>query len=99
MPIAELAHHLVRAPHFLYIKRVKATDTMSNSTPFAIAPQGQVFPRFAFRALMGGKVSVTHHWTSQGLLRKRTDCLTDETAGQLVTVLRNLGYKPTEFLG
>ncbi len=72
---------------------------MSQATPFAIAPQGQCFPRFAFRALMGGKVSVTHHWTSQGLLRKRTDCLTDETAGQLITTLRNLGYKPTEFLG
>ena len=72
---------------------------MTVSTPFAIAPQGQCFPRFAFRALMGGKISVTHHWTSQGLLRKRTDTLTDTTAGALIITLRNLGYKETEFLG
>ena len=69
------------------------------SSTFAIAPAGQVFPRFGFRALSNGKVSCTHHWTDQGILRKRTDCLTDETAGQLITTLRNLGYKPTEFLG
>jgi len=48
---------------------------------------------------MGGKISVTHHWTSQGLLRKRTDTLTDTTAGALIITLRNLGYKETEFLG
>ena len=72
---------------------------MSNSTPFAIAPAGQTFPRFAFRALSNGKVSCTHHHMDGKVLRKRTDCLTDETAGQLIITLRGLGYKPTEFLG
>lgn len=72
---------------------------MSNSTPFAIAPAGQVFPRFAFRALSNGKVSCTHHHMDGKVLRNRTDLLTDETAGQLIITLRGLGYKPTEFLG
>ena len=69
------------------------------ASTFAIAPAGQVFPRFAFRALSNGKVSCTHHHKDGNILRKRTDCLTDETAGQLITTLRGLGYKQTEFLG
>jgi len=97
-PIGQVSHNFGTALPFLYIEQVNRTDTMQAST-FAIAPQGQVFPRFGFRALTNGKVSCTHHWTSQGLLRQRTDLLTDETAGQLITTLRNLGYKPTEFLG
>jgi len=72
---------------------------MTQATPFAIAPAGQCFPRFAFRALANGKISCTHHWTSQGILNKRTDYLTDSTAGSLIITLRNLGYKETEFLG
>jgi len=66
---------------------------------FAIAPAGQVFPRFGFRALDNGKVSCTHHWTQKGQLHKRTDSLSTETATQLIITLRNLGYRDTEFLG
>ena len=69
-----------------------------NDTKLAIAPEGQVFPRFAFRSLTPETIAVTHHWTSQGLLRKRTDNLSAELAGQLITTLRGLGYKPTEYL-
>lgn len=65
---------------------------------FAIAPAGQVFPRFGFRALGNDKVACTHHWTQQGQLHKRTDCLTEQTASQLIITLRNLGYKDTDFL-
>lgn len=72
---------------------------MSNSTPFAIAPAGQQFPRFAFIAMPNGKVNCTHHQMDGKILRKRTDTLTDETAGQLIITLRGLGYKQTEFLG
>ena len=72
---------------------------MSQATPFAIAPQGQCFPRFAFIAMPNGKVNCTHHHMDGKVLRKRTDTLTDKTAGQLITTLRGLGYKPTEFLG
>mgnify|MGYP001467655668 FL=1 len=72
---------------------------MSNSTPFAIAPAGQTFPRFAFRALSNGKVSCTHHQMDGKVLRKRTDTLGDATAAALIVTLRRIGYKPTEFLG
>lgn len=73
-------------------------DTMTQATPFAIAPAGQQFPRFAFRALANGKVSCTHHHLDGKVLRKRTDCLTDSTATSLLITLRGLGYKNTEFL-
>ena len=66
-----------------------------NSSSFALAPAGQVFPRFAFLALTKDQISVTHHWTEQGVLRKRTDRLSSETAGQFICTLRNLGYKQT----
>ena len=71
---------------------------MTAST-FAIAPAGQTFPRFAFRALTNGKIACTHHHLDGTILRKRTDSLTDETAAQLIITLRGLGYKETEFLG
>ena len=72
---------------------------MSQATPFAIAPAGQTFPRFAFRALSNGKVSCTHHHMDGKILRKRTDTLGDATAATLIVTLRGLGYKQTEFLG
>lgn len=68
------------------------------SSSFALAPHGQVFPRFAFLAITKDQISVTHHWTEQGQLRKRTDRLSSETAGQFITTLRNLGYTQTENL-
>ena len=71
---------------------------MSNATPFAIAPAGQQFPRFAFRAMPNGKVNCTHHHMDGEVLRKRTDTLTDKTAGQLIVTLRGLGYKPTAII-
>ena len=71
---------------------------MSNSTSFALSPIGQVFPRFAFLAITKDEIAVTHHWTEQGILRKRTDRLSSETAGQFITTLRNLGYSQTENL-
>jgi len=71
----------------------------ASDTIFALAPAGQVFPRFAFRALSGGKVNCTHHHLDGEILRKRTDTLTDETAGQLITTLRGLGYSQCPGLG
>ena len=68
------------------------------SSSFALAPAGQVFPRFAFLALTADKIAVTHHWTEQGILRKRTDRLSSETAGKFIITLRNLGYTQTENL-
>ena len=70
-----------------------------HATTFAIAPAGQTFPRFAFRAMPNGKVNCTHHHMDGKILRKRTDTLTETTAGQLIVTLRGLGYKNTEFLG
>ena len=67
-------------------------------TSYAISPEGQLFPRFAFLKLTDEFVNCTHHWTSQGLLRKRTDRLTIETASQLISTLKSLGYKQTEVL-
>ena len=64
-----------------------------HATTFAIAPAGQSFPRFAFRAMPNDKVNCTHHWMDGEILRKRTDTLTDTTAGQLIVTLRGLGYK------
>lgn len=72
---------------------------MSQATPFAIAPRGQQYPRFAFIAQANGKINCTHHHLDGKILRKRTDSLTDETAAQLIITLRGLGYKETEFLG
>lgn len=69
-----------------------------NSTSFALAPVGQQFPRFAFLALTKDQISVTHHWTKQGMLYKRTDRLSADTAGQFITTLRNLGYRQTDNL-
>lgn len=66
-----------------------------SSSSFALAPIGQVFPRFAFLAITKDQIAVTHHWTEQGILRKRTDRLSSETAGQFIVTLRKLGYKET----
>ena len=71
---------------------------MSNATPFAIAPAGQQFPRFAFRAMPNGKVNCTHHHMDGKVLRKRTDTLEDATAASLIVTLRGLGYKPTAII-
>ena len=68
------------------------------SSSFALATIGQVFPRFAFLAITKDVIAVTHHWTEQGILRKRTDRLSSETAGQFICTLRNLGYSQTENL-
>ena len=66
-----------------------------NSTSFALSPTGQEFPRFAFTAITKDQIQVIHQWTEQGQLRKRTDRLGSETAGQFITTLRNLGYTDT----
>ena len=71
---------------------------MSNATPFAIAPAGQQFPRFAFRPMSNGKVNCTHHHMDGKILRKRTDTLEDATAAALIITLRGLGYKPTAII-
>ena len=92
MPFEALAHHFGTALPFLYIKRVKATHPMQ-ATTFAIAPAGQQFPRFAFRAMPNGKVNCTHHFMDGKILRKRTDTLEDATAGVLIVTLRGFGYK------
>ena len=65
------------------------------SSSFALAPAGQVFPRFAFLAITKDQIAVTHHWTEQGVLRKRTDRLGSEAAGAFIVTLRKLGYKQT----
>ena len=64
----------------------------SNSTSFALSPRGDVFPRFAFLAITKDKVNCTHHWKDGETLRKRTDTLSSETAGQFIITLRGLGY-------
>ena len=42
-----------------------------------------------------GKVNCTHHHMDGKVLRKRTDTLTETTAGRLIVTLRGLGYKNT----
>ena len=70
----------------------------TNSTSFAITPPGQAFPRFAFLAITKEKINCTHHWMDGKILRKRTDTLSSETAGQFITTLRGLGYTTTPAL-
>ena len=69
-------------------------DPMTSSS-FAITPAGQQFPRFAFLHITRDKVNVTHHHMDGKVLRKRTDTLSAETASQLITALRKLGYSQT----
>ena len=63
-----------------------------SSSSFALSPIGQQYPRFAFLAITKDQIQVIHQWTEQGALHKRMDRLSSETAGQLITTLRNLGY-------
>lgn len=71
----------------------------ANSTSFALSPAGDLqFPRFAFLAITKDKVNCTHHWMDGKVLRKRTDTLSSETAGQFITTLRGLGYTNTPAL-
>ena len=69
------------------------------SSSFALAPRGQVFPRFAFLAITKDVISVTHHHMDGDTLRKRTDRLSSERAGQFIIALRGLGYSNCPGLG